>query len=204
MTQIEQYSIIFFLMIRRPPRSTLFPYTTLFRAGRGDADASARQLIQAIAADIDRIGSARLQRHGYGRELAVDAQESRVKERLAAGQSDIKRRGIRGRDRNPVGHLCRGKRCLRVCEPGVSAAGGSNLGGDDVAVQVLADETILSGRQVFYAICAGLRRDAAGDASPRRAILGPDVRAVSRSAARIADRARNRAQARAWAIERAK
>src|SRR6266536_4211151 len=26
--------IFFFLMIRRPPRSTLFPYTTLFRAGR--------------------------------------------------------------------------------------------------------------------------------------------------------------------------
>src|SRR6266566_4315348 len=26
----------FFLMIRRPPRSTLFPYTTLFRSGRVD------------------------------------------------------------------------------------------------------------------------------------------------------------------------
>src|SRR2546429_5235884 len=26
------YSIFFFLMIRRPPRSTLFPYTTLFRS----------------------------------------------------------------------------------------------------------------------------------------------------------------------------
>src|SRR2546422_1464673 len=25
----------FFLMIRRPPRSTLFPYTTLFRSGKG-------------------------------------------------------------------------------------------------------------------------------------------------------------------------
>src|SRR2546427_1953799 len=25
-------------MIRRPPRSTLFPYTTLFRSGRGDLD----------------------------------------------------------------------------------------------------------------------------------------------------------------------
>src|SRR5690348_17695213 len=25
-------------MIRRPPRSTLFPYTTLFRSGRGDRD----------------------------------------------------------------------------------------------------------------------------------------------------------------------
>src|SRR6266498_1916420 len=29
-------SIVFFFMIRRPPRSTLFPYTTLFRSpGRG-------------------------------------------------------------------------------------------------------------------------------------------------------------------------
>src|SRR5437764_3695355 len=27
-------SIFFFLMIRRPPRSTLFPYTTLFRSGK--------------------------------------------------------------------------------------------------------------------------------------------------------------------------
>src|SRR2546422_7910388 len=27
------YSLFFFLMIRRPPRSTLFPYTTLFRSG---------------------------------------------------------------------------------------------------------------------------------------------------------------------------
>src|SRR2546422_9740743 len=29
--------IFFFLMIRRPPRSTLFPYTTLFRSLAGDA-----------------------------------------------------------------------------------------------------------------------------------------------------------------------
>src|SRR3712207_9014821 len=28
-------SHLFFLMIRRPPRSTLFPYTTLFRSTRG-------------------------------------------------------------------------------------------------------------------------------------------------------------------------
>src|SRR3712207_7248670 len=27
--------MMFFLMIRRPPRSTLFPYTTLFRSARG-------------------------------------------------------------------------------------------------------------------------------------------------------------------------
>src|SRR3712207_8199843 len=29
--------VFFFLMIRRPPRSTLFPYTTLFRSEEGDA-----------------------------------------------------------------------------------------------------------------------------------------------------------------------
>src|SRR2546430_12243453 len=37
-------SIFFFLMIRRPPRSTLFPYTTLFRSRRtppARADSSA-------------------------------------------------------------------------------------------------------------------------------------------------------------------
>src|SRR6266487_819007 len=30
---------VFFLMIRRPPRSTLFPYTTLFRSGSAAATA---------------------------------------------------------------------------------------------------------------------------------------------------------------------
>src|SRR2546430_10396139 len=34
----ERQSRFFFLMIRRPPRSTLFPYTTLFRSSRGRAD----------------------------------------------------------------------------------------------------------------------------------------------------------------------
>src|SRR6266508_3052201 len=32
MTSSVLISILFFLMIRRPPRSTLFPYTTLFRS----------------------------------------------------------------------------------------------------------------------------------------------------------------------------
>src|SRR3712207_8495636 len=30
---VQESSDIFFLRIRRPPRSTLFPYTTLFRSG---------------------------------------------------------------------------------------------------------------------------------------------------------------------------
>src|SRR2546425_1712924 len=33
------FSLFFFLMIRRPPRSTLFPYTTLFRSLRRDGRA---------------------------------------------------------------------------------------------------------------------------------------------------------------------
>src|SRR3712207_8103069 len=36
---IEQCVIFFFLMIRRPPRSTLFPYTTLFRSWAAGYDA---------------------------------------------------------------------------------------------------------------------------------------------------------------------
>src|SRR3712207_8452450 len=36
MCQLGALTIFFFfLMIRRPPRSTLFPYTTLFRSSRG-------------------------------------------------------------------------------------------------------------------------------------------------------------------------
>src|SRR6202166_3272529 len=31
-SEIDCFSFFFFLMIRRPPRSTLFPYTTLFRS----------------------------------------------------------------------------------------------------------------------------------------------------------------------------
>src|SRR2546430_8874023 len=37
-------SFFFFLMIRRPPRSTLFPYTTLFRSGASRHDARCRRL----------------------------------------------------------------------------------------------------------------------------------------------------------------
>src|SRR3712207_9439529 len=37
MSQLTRY-ILFFLMMRRPPRSTLFPYTTLFRSTWGTLD----------------------------------------------------------------------------------------------------------------------------------------------------------------------
>src|SRR5256885_9860431 len=44
--QLNSYTsyitFFFFLMIRRPPRSTLFPYTTLFRSPPGWAEADQR------------------------------------------------------------------------------------------------------------------------------------------------------------------
>src|SRR2546422_5889008 len=43
-------------MIRRPPRSTLFPYTTLFRSWKADLSAVLRQLEDAL----ERAGAAQL------------------------------------------------------------------------------------------------------------------------------------------------
>src|ERR1041385_9318138 len=44
----DTHAFLFFLMIRRPPRSTLFPYTTLFRSRRGlGRNAGDRQQRQA-------------------------------------------------------------------------------------------------------------------------------------------------------------
>src|SRR3712207_8547969 len=53
--------LFFFLMIRRPPRSTLFPYTTLFR--------SQRHLCGNLA---DALRRARTQRPGAGAGQLVD------------------------------------------------------------------------------------------------------------------------------------
>src|SRR5256885_4850783 len=56
------FAPFFFLMIRRPPRSTLFPYTTLFRSRHPAPDATARAVARARAtahrADVRRGGGA--------------------------------------------------------------------------------------------------------------------------------------------------
>src|SRR4051812_49673867 len=44
--------VFFFLMIRRPPRSTLFPYTTLFRSDRQPLEIPGR----AAGTGLGRIG----------------------------------------------------------------------------------------------------------------------------------------------------
>src|SRR5208282_862909 len=59
----------FFLMIRRPPRSTLFPYTTLFRSGdRRDRVARNRQAHRGARAN-DHIGRRRHVPFAKGRRI---------------------------------------------------------------------------------------------------------------------------------------
>src|SRR3712207_1830322 len=45
--------MFFFLMIRRPPRSTLFPYTTLFRSDAGQAPLFQSHMWDGSAIDLD-------------------------------------------------------------------------------------------------------------------------------------------------------
>src|SRR5258708_37513665 len=63
--------VFFFLMIRRPPRSTLFPYTTLFRSDDfplGEHDTPSRLMIQETlygreSEIISRLGVSRSEEH---------------------------------------------------------------------------------------------------------------------------------------------
>src|SRR2546426_10284673 len=67
------FLFFFFLMIRRPPRSTLFPYTTLFRS-RPDAVA------QDLHGDRQRRPDPRrrAQRHPQGRARRQDRKSTRL------------------------------------------------------------------------------------------------------------------------------
>src|SRR3712207_9250654 len=56
--------IVFFLMIRRPPRSTLFPYTTLFRSHEVHVDGDSK------VAGI--IGTAELKVNSYHHQAVKD------------------------------------------------------------------------------------------------------------------------------------
>src|SRR5438034_2484966 len=44
-------------MIRRPPRSTLFPYTTLFRSDAGDRGAAEQRAVQFVVEPVVDVAS---------------------------------------------------------------------------------------------------------------------------------------------------
>src|SRR6266576_3042743 len=83
---ISPYSFFFFLMIRRPPRSTLFPYTTLFRPQRG-----ARRRARACPARMASRGAALLERRrlARGRVDPAAARAARRGARRALELADI-------------------------------------------------------------------------------------------------------------------
>src|SRR6266496_3198301 len=65
-------SLFFFLMIRRPPRSTLFPYTTLFRS---TSNVAARARPVLVAVDPEQGGRAAV--HGRSEEHTSELQSRR-------------------------------------------------------------------------------------------------------------------------------
>src|SRR5947199_6457667 len=71
--------LLFFLMIRRPPRSTLFPYTTLFRSGKVHEDVtrsdigSGREEIKGIDPKLTKCGS-----HVGRRDTGLDRKSTRL------------------------------------------------------------------------------------------------------------------------------
>src|SRR5256886_7559482 len=73
--------IFFFIMMRRPPRSTLFPYTTLFRSDDLGRAQQRRPRLQGAARAIGRRPQA-----GDRRRLLPPARRARAVHRLARQQ----------------------------------------------------------------------------------------------------------------------
>src|SRR3712207_9352889 len=84
-------TLFFFLMIRRPPRSTLFPYTTLFRSQDACRPRRAHPRGVAVAAVPHRRADLPLASRALGRERVP---------RGAGGRSDPARRAAGGRRRS--------------------------------------------------------------------------------------------------------
>src|SRR5256712_8976158 len=69
------FCFFFFLMIRRPPRSTLFPYTTLFRSTGGSGDLLAGFIGAFLARGSAGPEAAALGAHALGRAAEHGARQ---------------------------------------------------------------------------------------------------------------------------------
>src|SRR3712207_7006191 len=77
-------------MIRRPPRSTLFPYTTLFRSGRERRGTAARAGVHRAAGGADRLVPGPEGDRGGG--VIVGAGDKAHLVRVGAGQRAVDRK----------------------------------------------------------------------------------------------------------------
>src|SRR2546422_10560505 len=83
-------TLFFFLMIRRPPRSTLFPYTTLFRSIRDPEQHECRRRAGEDVRQPDRgFEGHRLLRRGDTVPLARQEQAMRSEEHTSELQSRL-------------------------------------------------------------------------------------------------------------------
>src|SRR5215213_757049 len=105
MSAFSFYLFFFFLIIRRPPRSTLFPYTTLFRsapglaarAGAAQGAQNHRQRWPGEAATADRSGA-----DPDGDERAARWQiAARLRIAFRASSAALPPRGEEGRELHP-------------------------------------------------------------------------------------------------------
>src|SRR3712207_9592161 len=84
------YLFLFFLMIRRPPRSTLFPYTTLFRSQERAEGVDGARRERAVP----DLRGRRPRRGGRGRAAREDAQQDRKSTRLNSRHANISYAGF--------------------------------------------------------------------------------------------------------------
>src|SRR3989475_11004179 len=92
-------SFFFFLMIRRPPRSTLFPYTTLFRSQA--AGAAGRRRGRAVHGERHGRHRPRPSRGAApGRPSAFERMD--LRRRAASVRAGIRAAGDRGELREPA------------------------------------------------------------------------------------------------------
>src|SRR3712207_8206680 len=82
--------VFFFLMIRRPPRSTLFPYTTLFRSDRQHLAAIDVALVhEATEVGEERRGRRLRRSHRLQPELRLPEVRDRKSTRLNSSHANI-------------------------------------------------------------------------------------------------------------------
>src|SRR2546429_598453 len=111
-------------MIRRPPRSTLFPYTTLFRSYDATHAAGANARTARASAGFAADGAETIDRSGAGGgrfRIAIDTGDYRSRGRFGGGGG----RGGKGRGAN--GFFRRGGFCGGVGQTGFSRLSGGNF-----------------------------------------------------------------------------
>src|SRR5574340_1483627 len=94
------FGFFFFLMIRRPPRSTLFPYTTLFRSLRAVAPKSRMILSWRSVLPPEDRKSTRLNSSHQKISYAVFCLKKK-KRKTGTGKKGIRERGPERENREP-------------------------------------------------------------------------------------------------------